>query len=161
MRATHRFIRPVAAFLAVLMLSSGMLPLIQHACAMAATHARSTQAHPWPQDAQRMHHGMHPGMHGQEPMPAPVQAAPPCNREASGQPSNACCIVEATPQGVMPNNVRPAIRSAASTMGVVAAVLFETAPKSPDRFLRGLFLDVGPPPTAAVTLQLLHVLLLN
>lgn len=150
-----RLMRPMAALVVVLLLANGMMPLVQHACAMtkeAPHHAH----HPCADDAQD---GMHEGMHGHEARPS----GHPCDHDASLPATPmpmTCCLVQAAP-GVMTTAVQAEVRLPAFDLLTGAAVSVETLPIHDNRFSHHLFFDVGPPPATAVSLHLLHATLLN
>ena len=153
-----RIFRPMAALMAALLLLSGSLPLVQHACAMAQRHEQARE-HPCPQhahDEAPTHHGMH--AHGS--MHAASQAEPPCTHDEQ-QPAapGECCIVEAAP-AVTANGVRALKRSLTPAV-VLAAAVADVVPSSDRGVSHTLFFDTGPPPQASVSLHVVHSVFLN
>ena len=154
MSTTLRTFRLTAALMAVLMLLSGSLPLVQHACAMAQRHESEHACPRHGHDEAPMHHGTHD--HGS--MHAAPEAAPPCDHDTSRQTApHDCCTVEAA-TGVTANSVRLLKRSQAPlvVLAVAAAVPVQDSGVS-----NTLFFDTGPPPAASVALHLVHSVLLN
>ncbi len=159
MLATLRTFRLTAALMAALLLLSGSLPLVQHACAMAQRDA-SARAHP----CSRHGHSEAPAAHDMhEGMDASLlhTAEPPCALEASprAEPGE-CCTVEQA-QGITVNGVRPLKRSLAPLMTVATVVAVGALPPRPGGPSPALFFDVGPPPAASVSLHLVHSVLLD
>ena len=154
-----RTFRLTAALMAVLLLLSGSLPLVQHVCAMANRHAPA-QDHPCPShthDEASAHRSMH--AHGS--MHAPPQADPPCDHETLPQTAPGdCCIVEAAP-GVAADGIRLMKRSMKPVVVPVAAALADASPKHDGDLSETRFFDVGPPPEASIALHLAHSVLLN
>lgn len=157
MFTTLRTFRLTAALMAVLMLLSGSLPLVQHACAMAQRH-ETTRDHSCPRhghDETPTHHGMH--AHGS--MQAASHAAPPCDHEAPRQAApRECCTVEAAP-GLTANGVR--LLKPSLTPIVVFALVATTLSSHEGSISPSLFFDTGPPPAPSVALHLAHSVLLN
>lgn len=154
MFTTLRTFRLTAALMAVLMLLSGSLPLVQHACAMAQRH-ESEHACP------RHGHGeapAHHGMHDHDAMHAAPEAEPPCDHDAPRQAApRECCTVEAA-TGVAASSVRLLKRSQAPLVVLAVAA---AGPAQDSGVSHTLFFDTGPPPAASVALHLVHSVLLN
>lgn len=165
MLTSLRTFRLTAALMAVLMLLSGSLPLVQHACAMALRHA-ATSEHPCAEhapDAAPAHHGH--GMHTQ----ASMKTAPPCDheapRDATAHDATAhdeaaprdCCTVEAAP-AITANGIR-VLERLPTTLVVFALA---AAVPAPDRGVSpSLFYDTGPAPAASIARHLVYSVLLN
>lgn len=157
MIASSRLYRLTAASMAVLLLLSGSLPLVQHVCAMAVAH-RPMEEHPChgnDDHGQAMaHHDMLDG----GPAHLPAQAEQSCAYKMQHQAAPGdCCTVEAAP-GI----VTQGVASKRSLEPVAVQALVPAAALSLPDGLRShaLFFDTGPPP-ASVSLHLLHAVLLN
>ncbi len=146
MLVSLRTYRLLTALLAVTLLGGASMPLVKHACAMALRHLT--------QHACCAEHGV-PARHaGHE------EVALPCHEAdlPAPQPTENCCIMEA-PQGVLTSLDAPKIVQ--KRLLALLPPLFNRpskthAPPSPAAFSS----DTGPP-TASVSLHLLHAVLLN
>ncbi|MFQ5570495.1 MAG: hypothetical protein ACE5G0_12510 [Rhodothermales bacterium] len=148
----------MAAFLAVLLLFSGSLPLVQHVCAMAA----HTQEHEQPCKTHAAEeapspHGHAQMMHDREAM-AHVQAQQQSPRECSHEAwpqalPDDCCTVETT-QGIRTNAVSVSLRLSESLTATTPLGGFPA--QSPRHTVSSLSFDTGPPVTTPLSLHILH-----
>ena len=160
-----RTFRLTAVLMAVLLLLSGSLPLVQHVCAMAS-RAAPAQDHPCPRhqhDAAPSHRSMEMQgpMHAHGSMHTPPQADLPRAHETSAQAvPGACCTVDAI-RGVTADGVRLLKRSMKPAVAPVVAALTDASPKRISTLSDTRFFDVRPPPEASAALHLIHSVLLN
>ncbi len=151
MLVSLRAFRLPAALLAALMLLSGSLPLVQHACALLARHLHACCDEARHADARPDHHGQ--------------QADAPCHEQPASHASPRgataeCCLVQNTP--ALPAKMTPYEAPLTRLLAALPALSFDASPTTPDdgRSL-SLFFDTGPPAGSAVALHLFHSVLLN
>ncbi len=149
MLASLRTFRLPAALLAALMLLSGSMPLVQHACAMLAKHLHACCDE----------HAATPPRHGHD-----AHTPPPCHDalplDAHGTPATTdCCLVESTP--ALPARASLLDAPSSRLLALLPSLRTDALPAPGRSPSLPLFFDTGAPPGSPVALHLLHAALLT
>lgn len=152
MTLASRTYRLAAAFLAVMLLFSGSLPLIQHACAMAMMHDMEMPEHcPMDQEAEVPAETDAP--HAEEPCHSEVPAQLPSSTQVT-------CCVDMAANSMLDEGIL--VKTTSKNLVLVASVAFlADVPSQRSPQTHRLAFDTGPPSPSSAPLYLLHAVLLN